>query len=33
MMRLYNLAHQQKSQSMPQIKPFIGAFHIVRLSF
>ena len=29
----YNLTHQQKSQSMPQIKPFIGAFHIVRLSF
>lgn len=30
-MRLNDLAHKQKSQSMPQIKTIIGAFHIVRL--
>ena len=32
-MRLHNLLYKQKPQSMPQVQPFIGAFHIVWLFF
>ena len=32
-MRLYDLPYQQQPQPMPQVQPFIGAFHIVRFFF
>ena len=32
-MRLHNLLYKQKPQPMPQVQPFIGAFHVMRFFF